>query len=116
MLKTYLGIAYMKTFYYLCIHKRKTNKINYIMENMFIVVSATTNCGGELEIRKESNVVNEQQANEIFTLKKEEFKSIANEQNEQANTEVYAIEIDTPSEFTIYDYGTDIMSVKIISL
>lgn len=86
------------------------------MENMFIVVSATTNCGGELEIRKESGIVNEQQANEIFTLKKEEFKSIANEQNEQANTEVYAIEIDTPSEFTIYDYGTDIMSVKIISL
>lgn len=86
------------------------------MENMFIVVSATTNCGGELVMSKESGVVNEQQANEIFTLKKEEFKSIANEQNEQANTEVYAIEIDTPSEFTIYDYGTDIMSVKIISL
>ena len=86
------------------------------MENMFIVISATTNCGGELEIRKESGIVNEQQANEIFTLKKEEFKSIANEQNEQANTEVYAVEIDTPSEFTIYDYGTDIMSVKIISL
>lgn len=86
------------------------------MENMFIVVSATTNCGGELVMSKESGVVNEQQANEIFTLKKEEFKSIANEQNKQANTEVYAIEIDTPSEFTIYDYGTDIMSVKIISL
>lgn len=86
------------------------------MENMFIVISATTNCGGVLKIRKESGIVNEQQANEIFTLKKEKFKSIANELNEQANREVYAIEIDTPSEFTIYDYGTDIMSVKIISL
>ena len=86
------------------------------MENMFIVISATTNYGGELNIQKESGIVNEQQANEIFTLKKEEFKSIANEQNEQAGTDVYAIEIDTPSEFTIYDYGTDIMSVKIISL
>jgi hypothetical protein len=86
------------------------------MENMFIVISATTNCGGELEIRKESNVVNEQQANDIFNCKKNEFKSIANEQNEQAGIDIYAIEIDTPSEFTIYDYGTDIMSVKIISL
>lgn len=86
------------------------------MENMFIVVSATTNCGGELVINKESDVVNEQQANDIFNCKKNEFKSIANEQNEQAGTDVYAIEIDTPSEFTIYDYGTDIMSVKIISL
>ena len=35
---------------------------------------------------------------------------------EQTITDVNAIEIDTPSEFTIYDYGTDIMSVKIISL
>lgn len=86
------------------------------MENMFIVVSATTNCGGVLIISKESDVVNEQQANDIFNCKKNEFKSIANEQNEQAGTDVYAIEIDTPSEFTIYDYGTDIMSVKIISL
>ena len=86
------------------------------MDKTFIVISATTNCGGELEIRKESGIVNEQQANEIFTLKKTEFKSIANEQNEQAGTNVYAVEIDTPSEFTIYDYGTDIMSVKIISL
>ena len=86
------------------------------MDKTFVVISATTNCGGELEIQKESGIVNEQQANEIFTLKKEEFKSIANEQNEQAGTDVYAIEIDTPSEFTIYDYGTDIMSVKIISL
>ena len=86
------------------------------MDKTFVVISATTNCGGDLKIQKESGIVNEQQANEIFTLKKNEFKSIANEQNEQANTEVYAIEIDTPSEFTIYDYGTDIMSVKIISL
>ena len=86
------------------------------MENMFIVVSATTNCGGELIISKESDVVNEQQANDIFNCKKNEYKSIANEQNEQAGTDIYVIEIDTPSEFTIYDYGTDIMSVKIISL
>ena len=86
------------------------------MENMFIVVSATTNCGGELIISKESDVVNEQQANDIFNCKKNEYKSIANEQNEQAGIDVYAVEIDTPSELTIYDYGTDIMSVKIISL
>ena len=86
------------------------------MDKTFVVISATTNCGGELEIRKESGIVNEQQANEIFTLKKEEFKSIANDQNEQANTEVYAVETNTTTEFTIYDYGNDIMSVKIISL
>jgi hypothetical protein len=53
---------------------------------------------------------------EIFALKKEEFKSIANEQNEQVGADVYAVETDTTTEFTIYDYGSDIMSVKIISL
>jgi hypothetical protein len=86
------------------------------MDKNFIVISATTNCGGELDIRKESGIVTEKQAMEIFALKKAEFKSIANEQNEQANTEVYAVETDTTTEFTIYDYGSDIMSVKIISL
>lgn len=86
------------------------------MDKNFIVISATTNCGGELDITKESGVVTEKQAKEIFALKKAEFKSIANEQNEQANTEVYAVETDTTTEFTIYDYGSDIMSVKIISL
>jgi hypothetical protein len=86
------------------------------MDKNFIVISATTNCGGELEIRKESGIVTEKQAMEIFALKKEEFKSIANEQNEQVGADVYAVEIDTTNEFTIYDYGSDIMSVKIISL
>jgi hypothetical protein len=86
------------------------------MDKNFIVISATTNCGGELDIRKESGIVTEKQAMEIFALKKEEFKSIANEQNEQVGADVYAVEIDTTNEFTIYDYGSDIMSVKIISL
>lgn len=86
------------------------------MDKNFIVISATTNCCGELDIKKESGIVTEKQAMEIFVIKKEEFKSIANEQNEQVGTDVYAVEIDTTNEFTIYDYGTDIMSVKIISL
>lgn len=82
----------------------------------YIVISATTNCGGELDVRKESEIVDETTADKIFNEKKKNFKEIAEEQNEQAGTDVYAIETDTPNEFTIYDYGTDIMSVKIIEL
>ena len=82
----------------------------------FVVISATTNCGGELSIRKESSVVNENDAQHIFNEKKQYFQEIAEEQNEQAGTDIYAIETDTSNEFTIYDYGTDIMSVKIIEI
>ena len=82
----------------------------------YIVISAITNCGGVLTIRKESDIVTKPQAINIFERKKNEFKSIANEQNEQANRDIYAVETDTTTEFTIYDYGSDIMSVKIIEI